>query len=230
MRSSSRDVLAEHLDLVDEKGLQHFGALVEGRVARVVVAAVVKDLCHVPDELAQLLVLPGLQATLDRLQEAALTHGFFDDGVVVRRLFRIHRLQERPGHFVTSAHLEALEQLAQVVEVPALEGLEVGLVDVAVALTRRADVLLDRVCLALQDPDAAPVEPVLALVAADRATDSLRFVVGLPAEAVQFLGGRLVVGAALVTHILVHGLGLHLRQADALDVEPVGAQVAANHE
>lgn len=49
---SPRDALAEHLDLVDEERLEHLGALVEGRVSRVVVAAVVEDLRHVADELA----------------------------------------------------------------------------------------------------------------------------------------------------------------------------------
>lgn len=47
----------EAFELLDKEGLQYFGTLVEGRVAGVVVAAVVEDFGHVCYELRQLDVL-----------------------------------------------------------------------------------------------------------------------------------------------------------------------------
>lgn len=47
----------EAFELLDKEGLQNFGTLVEGRVAGVVVAAVVEDFGHVCYELRQLDVL-----------------------------------------------------------------------------------------------------------------------------------------------------------------------------
>ena len=54
----------EALELLDEEVLQDLGTLVEGRVAWIVVAAVVKDFGHVRNKLRQLDVVSPLQPVL----------------------------------------------------------------------------------------------------------------------------------------------------------------------
>lgn len=54
----------EAFEFLDKEGLQNLGTLVEGRVAGVVVAAVVEDFGHVRHKLCQLDVLPLLYPLL----------------------------------------------------------------------------------------------------------------------------------------------------------------------
>lgn len=51
----------ETFELLHKEGLQHLGALEEGRVVGVVVAAVVKDFGHVGHKLCQLVIMSLLQ-------------------------------------------------------------------------------------------------------------------------------------------------------------------------
>lgn len=59
---------AHHFELLHKEGLKTLRASVEGRLLRVVEAAVVKDFGHIPDKVTKLLISFLIHSQLDRLQ------------------------------------------------------------------------------------------------------------------------------------------------------------------
>lgn len=113
----------EAFQLLYEEGFEHLGALEEGRVVGVVVAAVVEDFGHVRHELCELLVMSLLQTgfhcgkvlkerqtsvkrtslspkAVVHAQGGGRTHRLLDHAVIIRRIVGIHRFEKRPRHFV----------------------------------------------------------------------------------------------------------------------------------
>ena len=87
----------------------------------------------------------------------------------------------------------------------------------------RASVLVDGLGFRLEDADAAAVEPILTLVAANV---KLRFVVRLLTQTIELL--RVARFVAAVAHKLAHRLTHGFRDANAAAMEPIGAQIAAH--
>lgn len=137
-----------------------------------------------------------------------------------------------------------LDQLFQIIKLLRAQRFHVGKIDRIINLTVGANVLIDELCLALQNSHAAPMEPVLAFITANvksvtlhdnvgyffenpiRGGYLLGFIVRLFAQAVQFL--RLASMLAFATHKLVDFLGLLLGDSNAVPVEPIMAQVTTD--
>lgn len=211
-------LLPQTLDFVHEVRLQGFRALEELRLLRIVVPAIVEDLRHVADELAQRVIGSVVYFILYFLQ----IHRFFDDLVVVGRFVRIDGFHEGPRALVS---LYLFDEFPEAVKVLVGEVFHIGVIHGRVPLAIGTDVLVDVVSFGLQDADTPTVEPVLTTVAANV---ELRFIVGLPAEAKQFL--RVARVFALRADELGYRFAALLGDADAVAVEPVVAEVASHVE
>ena len=80
--------------------------------------------------------------------------------------------------------LQLAEELTKRLVVGRAEGPHVGVVEERIGVAVGARVLVDRLRFRLEDTNAPTMEPVLAAIALDV---KLRFVVRLPAKAVQLL-------------------------------------------
>lgn len=149
-----------------------------------------------------------------------LTHGFLNNFIIVRSLCWINWFHERPSTFM---RLQLLYQFLKRFVIPAIQFLHIREVYVRINLTVGTDVFVDVVRLRLENADASPVEPVLALVAANV---KLGFVVRLLAEAIQFL--RFPRVATLVADEFGHSLRHRLGYADAVAVIPIVTQITTD--
>lgn len=124
---------------------------------------------------------------------------------------------------MVSNYLDGLDYNLQLVNLIGGQNLHVGSIGIRLPLALRADVLIYELGLALQDSDAASVEPVLALVAA---YIELRLIVRLATAAVELL--RLPRLLAINANEFREFFGGLLANIYTIAVEPVAAQVAAH--